>query len=67
MKLNSNTFYYFPQSRMWTQVFWTCVVVFVHIDDVPVISPNCQGEKAETEQTCKPTSEDHQSVPHCKW
>lgn len=49
---------------MWTQVVWTCVVVFIHIDDVPVISPNSQSEKAKTEQTCKPSSEDHQAVPH---
>lgn len=61
-KLSWYTFNNSPQSRMWTQV--VCAVGFIHIDNVPVISPNSHSEEAEAQQTCKPSSENHHSVIH---
>lgn len=60
------TFHYPPQSRVRAQVLGTRAVVFVHIDDVPVVRPDGQSEEDETEQTCKSSAEDHQCVPHCR-
>lgn len=58
------TFHYPPESRVRAQVARTRVVVFVRIDDVPVVRPDGQGEEGETEQTGKSSAEDHHTVPH---
>ena len=63
-ELSWRTFNNPPQSRMWAQVARTWVVGCIVIDDVPIIGPDRHSQEAKTEQTCKPSSEHHQAVPH---